>query len=63
MLHRKWERRVALRFKPSRKLEHIPLGRMGEASDIANAVLFLCSEESSYVTGQVLAIDGGQSIA
>jgi len=40
-------------------LERIPLNRMGEASDIANVVLFLCSERSSYITGQVLAVNGG----
>jgi NAD(P)-dependent dehydrogenase (short-subunit alcohol dehydrogenase family) len=37
----------------------IPLQRFGEAADIANAVLFLCSRQASYVTGQSLAVDGG----
>lgn len=37
----------------------IPLGKLGEAEDVANAVLFLCSEESKYITGQVLVVDGG----
>lgn len=37
----------------------IPLTRLGEAEDIAKAALFLCSEESSYITGQVLAVNGG----
>ena len=37
----------------------IPLGTFGEASDIANAVLFLASEEARYITGQVLTVDGG----
>ncbi len=37
----------------------IPLGRFGLPEDIANAVLFLCSEESGYITGQVLPVTGG----
>ncbi|WP_026505513.1 3-oxoacyl-[acyl-carrier-protein] reductase [Butyrivibrio sp. NC3005] len=37
----------------------IPMKRAGEGSDIANAVAFLASEESSYITGQVLGVDGG----
>lgn len=37
----------------------IPLQRAGEASDVANAVLFLASELSDYITGQVLHVDGG----
>ena len=37
----------------------IPLGKLGEAEDIANAVAFLSSEESKYITGQVLVVDGG----
>jgi len=39
--------------------EQIPLGRLGEVDDIANAVIFLSSDQSSYVTGQVLGINGG----
>jgi 3-oxoacyl-[acyl-carrier protein] reductase len=35
------------------------LKRLGEATDIANAALFLCSDESSYITGQILAVSGG----
>ncbi len=40
-------------------LSQIPLGRMGEADDIANAVVFLASEEASYITGTVLHVNGG----
>jgi 3-oxoacyl-[acyl-carrier protein] reductase len=37
----------------------IPLERLGEAQDVANASLFLASDESSYITGQVLSVNGG----
>ncbi len=37
----------------------IPMGKLGEPEDIANAVVFLSSEESKYITGQVLVVDGG----
>ena len=37
----------------------IPLKRMGTPKDVANAVKFLVSDDSSYITGQVLHIDGG----
>ena len=40
-------------------LSQIPLGRMGEAEDIANAVAFLASKEASYITGTVLHVNGG----
>jgi len=36
-----------------------PLGRLGTAEDIANAYLFLASEEASFITGAVLSVDGG----
>ena len=37
----------------------IPMGKIGSASDVANAVFFLTSEESSYITGQILHVNGG----
>ena len=37
----------------------IPLGRIGEPSDIANTFLFLASDLASYVTGEILQVDGG----
>jgi 3-oxoacyl-[acyl-carrier protein] reductase len=37
----------------------IPLGRLGTAEDVASAVSFLASDEAGYVTGQVLAVNGG----
>lgn len=40
-------------------LKHTPLGRLGEASDIAYAALFLCSPASEWVSGQVLTVSGG----
>jgi 3-oxoacyl-[acyl-carrier protein] reductase len=40
-------------------LSMIPMGKFGSPEDIANAVLFLASEKTGYVTGQVLAVDGG----
>lgn len=40
-------------------LKHTPLGRLGEADDIANAALFLCSPAASWVSGQILTVSGG----
>ncbi|CCV64669.1 3-oxoacyl-[acyl-carrier-protein] reductase [Alteracholeplasma palmae J233] len=40
-------------------LEQIPLKKLGHAEDIANAVAFLASPDASYITGQVISIDGG----
>lgn len=39
--------------------KQIPLGRFGQVMDVANAIVFLASDEASYITGQVLNIDGG----
>ncbi len=40
--------------------ESIPMGRLGNPRDIANAALFLASEEASYITGTTIVVDGGQ---
>ncbi|CAO2649629.1 Nn.00g070140.m01.CDS01 [Neocucurbitaria sp. VM-36] len=39
--------------------EQVPMGRMGDAWDVANAALFLVSDEASYITGQKIVVDGG----
>lgn len=41
---------------------NIPLGRMGDPEDVASAVCFLASEEASYLTGQVISVDGGMAM-
>ena len=43
-------------------MESIPLGRLGTPEDVADAVAFLASEDASYITGQVLAVDGGMTM-
>ena len=40
-------------------LKHVPLNRFGLPTDIANAVLFLASDESSFITGEILSVAGG----
>ena len=45
--------------KKQRRLVHIPMGRFGEAREMAQAALYLASEESSYVTGTEFLVDGG----
>ena len=43
-------------------IQHIPLGRLGQEGELKGAILFLAGEASSYVTGQVINIDGGMSV-
>ncbi len=49
--------------KKQRRLVHIPMGRFGEANEIAYAALYLASDESSYVTGTEFLVDGGLTAA
>jgi NAD(P)-dependent dehydrogenase (short-subunit alcohol dehydrogenase family) len=47
--------------RAARRLVHIPMGRFADATEIANAVLFLASDESSFVTAATFLVDGGIS--
>jgi NAD(P)-dependent dehydrogenase (short-subunit alcohol dehydrogenase family) len=49
--------------KRQRRLVHVPMGRFGEAEEIAKAALFLASDESSYITGTEFLVDGGITAA
>ena len=49
--------------KKQRRLVHIPMGRFGDAREIAQAALFLASDESSFVTGTDFLVDGGITAA
>jgi len=49
--------------KKQRRLVHVPMGRFGEAAEMAQAALYLASDESSYVTGSTFTVDGGITAA
>ena len=49
--------------KRQRRLVHVPMGRFGEATEIARAALYLASDESSFVTGTSFTVDGGITAA
>ncbi len=49
--------------KKQRRLVHIPMGRFGEAKEMAQSALFLASDESSYITGSTFSVDGGITAA
>lgn len=49
--------------KKQRRLVHVPMGRFGEAAEMAKAALYLASDESSYVTGTTFMVDGGITAA
>jgi len=53
--------RLATGGRPSRARTPVPLGRQGTAEEVAAPVVFLLSDEASYITGHVLAVDGGLS--
>jgi len=44
------------------KIADIPLGRCGTPEDIANLVVYLCSEEARFITGEIIRVDGGRSV-
>jgi len=69
-MERTWRRNLMERLRWLRTADGIgsakddlnamhPIGRIGEVDEVANAVLWLCSDKASFVTGTTLAVDGG----
>lgn len=56
-----WRRSISPEFT-AKLLENDPIGRLGQPSEIAEAVLWLCDPAASFVTGQALAVDGGMTV-
>lgn len=67
LIYTPYTREMVKRYAPGKDEEEymrerngqVPMGRMGDAWDVANAVLFLAADESKYITGQQLVVDGG----
>jgi NAD(P)-dependent dehydrogenase (short-subunit alcohol dehydrogenase family) len=56
-----WQRSISAEMT-AQLLVSDPIGRLGQPSEIAEAVLWLCSPAASFVTGQALAVDGGMTV-
>lgn len=67
LIYTPYTRDLAKRYAPGgdeatymqKRNDQVPMGRMGDAWDVANAALFLVSDEASYITGQKIVVDGG----
>jgi NAD(P)-dependent dehydrogenase (short-subunit alcohol dehydrogenase family) len=56
-----YSQEAQMQERAQRMLSHVPLARPGTTAEIANSVLFFAAPESSYITGQILCVDGGWS--